>query len=153
MVLCGRPPLTLLPASLVVPRRPSQQNSLVPRGRPSLTAQPASWFVPRGRPSRNEGASFSGSIAGSTTIMPYRKAINFDRFLWSTSLPKTLPTTNTGNYYQSTLHNRSNSTDIVHFAAFLCTARHHVHVYWHNTQWDIPRVKWHKPPSNSHVLL
>ena len=48
----------------------------------------------------NKGAGFSGSIVGvgSTTITAYRKAINFGRFLWSTLLPKTLPTTNTGNY-------------------------------------------------------
>ena len=52
-----------------------------------------------GRTITNKGAGFSGSIVGSTTITAYQKAINFDRFLWSSSLPKTLPTTNTGNYY------------------------------------------------------
>ena len=74
VVLCGHPPLILLPTSLV--------------GQPSQTEKPASWELSRawlsitdsiacflvcatGTIIINEGASDSGSIVGSTNITAY----------------------------------------------------------------------------------
>ena len=64
----------------------------MPRGRPSLTVQSVSWVVPS---------------QWSTTIVTNLKAILFSYFLWSTSLPKSGPTTSTGS-----------RTNVVRFAAF-----------------------------------